>query len=1024
MKRILYLLVAVLCAQLSFAEGTEGFENIGKRYYDVTTISYTGDNGQSWQIVGASDYKISGTYGAVLYAYAAAGNGITGSMTAAQKSDGVGTVTFQAKACFASSAACWGARSFKVQFGGVEKIVTETITVANQAVTYSVDFNLSGSQLTNANIKISLVGVVSGEPAYCVDNLSWTSCTGRPDAPTMTVNAYQDDISKVYWGQSATTSFASTTEGSLFYYTTDGSVPTTSSTQASSFVLPMNQTTTVNVIAYKADMGCSDVSTFVVDVRKGIVNSNPFVEAFRSGWESSKGTVALNTSTTKATTSSGVPVLDFKTKGSTAVTEAYVNPQALSFYVGGTATKIAVAAKYQTGTYEIKNGVRTWVGDSESWTEIGTARMKAGNMKRFDFSIPSAIMNKVVRFQLVDSSYAFVDDFTAVSEDYVQAQTPSISVAEGEVSAGTLVSLSAETGSTIYYSLNGGAYSVYSAPIAINTTTELRAYAEKTGCVRSWITRADYTVSTGELPKLNIPTVSVPSGNVNYGTQIEIRCGSSENLHYSINGIEQTRCVGTTTVTVSGESGATYSISAYVTRDGYTTSDTVYAVYTVVYPKLSSPIFSIEGGTVSYGTKVTITAPNATDLVWCKVGDASYNQRLGSYEVTVKESTTISAYVTHEGHTQSDIVSHVYTVQKETYQTPTFSLADNDVVPVGTMLTISAGAGATLTYTVNGISDTAIGMAIIPITEDVIITAFAIKDGYNQSAIATLHLTVARTDAPVISPNGGSVEYGSNVTITAAQTTDTIYYRKDMGLWKLAVGSVQIGINESQTISAFAARENALPSDTIQASFEVPSCGTPTFSIPGGNVYEGQQVTISKASDELLHYTINGGTELTSSQAVTITINETTTIVAWTTRSGYAPSVNVSATYNVIAATQLMDPEFSLPSGEYVAGTSITLSAAEGATIHYTINEQPEQTALTEVLLTLTENMEISAYATMAGYTQSQTVQAAFYVRDDSPTTLEDRAVQKSSRKLLINGQLLIETPDGSRWTVLGTRVR
>lgn len=1022
MKRFALFAALLSISIATIAAGTESFEKIGRRYYDVTTINYTGDNGQSWQVVGASDYKISGSYGAVLYAYDAAGNGITGSMSAAQKTEGVGTVTFQAKACYASATACWGARSFRVKIGNVEKTVTENITVANQATTYSVDFNLSGGQLTSSDIKITLVGVVSGEPAYCVDNLSWTSCSGKPDTPTMSINTYQDSITKIYWGQTATMSFYSTTDGVDFYYTTDGSIPTTASTHAGSVVLPMNQVSTIKVIAYKASMGSSDVATFMVDVRKGTINSNPFTTALREGWECTTGTVGLHTTTAKATTQSGLPVFDFKSKGAVVVTEAYIQPQTMSFYLGGTATKITVATKYQVGTYEIQGEEKTWVPENPNWTEIGAARAKAGNMKRFDFTMPDVVKNKIIRIQLTDSTYAYMDDMTVVSADYTQTATPTISQASGEVSAGTTATITAEAGATIYYSVNGSAYSEYTTPLVINSSSELRAYAEKSGCVRSWVARADYTVSGAVLPTLDAPTFSLTPGNVDYGTQLTIQCGASETLHYTVNGVEQSACVGSKTLIITGDSGSSYIVTAYVTRDGYETSTTNTVTYTIVYPQLSAPTFSQAGGTVMYGTKVTITAPHLSDLVWCKVGENSYNQRLGSYEVTLTESTTISAYVTHEGYTQSETVSQTYIVNKPAYSAPTFSLNDNDVVAPGTMLTISAGAGALLTYTVNGVEHTATGMAMIQIYEDVVVVASAIKDGYTQSTSSTLHLIVVKASTPTISPNIENISYGDMVSITAAISTDTVYYRLDMGEWQTAIGSTMVTIYESVTISAYAARENALSSSIVSATYVIPTAAAPIFDRVGGNVYEGQHVKISFETGCTLHYTINGGVELIAQSEVEITVNETITIDAWTTQDGSASSLHVVVTYNVIEQSQLMEPVFSISAGEYEFGTIIALSAVEGATIHYTINENPEQTAVTEVILTLTENMEISAYATKDGYVQSETIQAAFYVKELIPTAIDEITNADNVQKVLRDGQILI-LRNGQSYDLRGNRV-
>lgn len=79
-------------------------------------------------------------------------------------------------------------------------------------------------------------------------------------------------------------------------------------------------------------------------------------------------------------------------------------------------------------------------------------------------------------------------------------------------------------------------------------------------------------------------------------------------------------------------------------------------------------------------------------------------------------------------------------------------------------------------------------------------------------------------------------------------------------------------------------------------------------------------------------------------------------------------------------------PVFSHEDGAYPENTEITLSCAtEGATIVYTVNDGEALESDEEVVLTLTEDMTITAYATKEGMEDSQTVTGTFTVKQPQP---------------------------------------
>ena len=91
--------------------------------------------------------------------------------------------------------------------------------------------------------------------------------------------------------------------------------------------------------------------------------------------------------------------------------------------------------------------------------------------------------------------------------------TPTFSVHEGPVPAGTEVSLACGTeGATIYYTIDGtnpsAASLVYSAPIVVNETLTINAIAVKEGMDDSAVATASYTVASGNSAMFNFSDIT------------------------------------------------------------------------------------------------------------------------------------------------------------------------------------------------------------------------------------------------------------------------------------------------------------------------------------------------------------------------------------------------------------------------------------------------------------------------------------------------------------------------------------
>ncbi len=155
-----------------------------------------------------------------------------------------------------------------------------------------------------------------------------------------------------------------------------------------------------------------------------------------------------------------------------------------------------------------------------------------------------------------------------------------------------------------------------------------------------------------------------------------------------------------------------------------------------------------------------------------------------------------------------------------------------------TALTLTEGETATLTATVTpaDADDKSLvwstsNAAVATVSENGIVTAVAAGTAIitvtttDGGFSATCEVTVNKpaptepTPAPVFSIEGGEVESGTELVITATLASDELHYSIDGGQWKQTTGEVTITIDHDMIISAYTLREGYLESESVQFTF-------------------------------------------------------------------------------------------------------------------------------------------------------------------------------------------------------------
>jgi hypothetical protein len=176
---------------------------------------------------------------------------------------------------------------------------------------------------------------------------------------------------------------------------------------------------------------------------------------------------------------------------------------------------------------------------------------------------------------------------------YGQAAAPVFSPGSTTCYTSRTVTMTTSTGgAVIRYTIDGTeptrtSGNVYSGPITISRTTELRAIAVKDGWTDSGITSARYTF------RVYNPRFS-PVGATYNGTQEVSIISSTEGvtIRYTTDGSEPSRSNGITyTGAFTVSSAAT--VKAIALKDGFDDSDVITAVYTM---KAGNPVFALPRG--------------------------------------------------------------------------------------------------------------------------------------------------------------------------------------------------------------------------------------------------------------------------------------------------------------------------------------------------------------------------------------------------------------------------------------------
>jgi predicted CXXCH cytochrome family protein len=548
--------------------------------------------------------------------------------------------------------------------------------------------------------------------------------------------------------QSVTLSDA--TSAATIYYTTNGSTPTTASTQYTA-AIPLSTQTTIRAIAVGAN-GTSAITTGTYTFS--------FPPASSPTFSPSPGTYTGAQTVTFSDKTPGVTIY-YTTNGSTPTTAStqYTGPITISTNTPISAFAVGVGytpSQVSSGSYVINFATAATPAISPTpytyttpqtvtlsdktpgvtiyYTTNGSAPTTASSQYTGPFTVSTT-----TTVEAIAAGGGYLTSTTASGTYTINAAAPGISPTPYTYTTPQTVTLSDKTpGVTIYYTTNGTAPTTastqYTGPFTVSTTTTVEAIAAGGGYGASNVTSGTYTINAAAPAISPTPyTYSAPQTV----TLSDTTPGAS--IYYTTNGTAPT--TASTQYTGPFTVSTTTTVEAIAAGGGYGASNVTSGTYTIT------------GSAPALATSISGTAP-----------------------LSITSSTT-DTNAAGNGYAQSPVASGTYTLLAST---PGFSPAPRGTFnTVQSVTLIDATPGANIYYTTNGTTPTTASTLYtgpIPVSTTTTIKAIAAGHDFGPSAVASgTYTLVAAT--PVFSPAPrGTFTLPLSVTMTDATPDVTIYY--------------------------------------------------------------------------------------------------------------------------------------------------------------------------------------------------------------------------------------------------------
>ncbi len=421
--------------------------------------------------------------------------------------------------------------------------------------------------------------------------------------------------------------------------------------------------------------------------------------------------------------------------------------------------------------------------NNSSWTEIDEFD-KATGTQTVSIASSAANLYYKIEFDCASGSSNGLVTVSKVEYYYNASGTPTVATPTFSPAAGTYneaqnVTISCTTaGATIYYTTNGDTPTtsslVYSTPIAISTTTTVKAMAVKTGMDNSSVATATYTIQ-------QIPTITTIAGLWEFAATAGSSTPSQPNANVTFNDWYVTGVKNSQVCVSDGQ----YGFVIYQSGHGFVAGDKLngtVACKVMMYQNHYAEVMGVKASdlTVVSGQEMPVLTTTiaalevrnygtAIDLGTCSYNGIKFYDAAGDsialYNNFNLNPNPINALEAGKQYTVKGVSIIYWQSNNQTQQiaprsaddfeevvgpteqvaTPTFTPVEGTYTEAQDVTISTTTEGATIYYTLDGTTPTtnsSVYSTAITISETTTVKAFAVKADMIDSEVATAEYTI------------------------------------------------------------------------------------------------------------------------------------------------------------------------------------------------------------------------------------------------------------------------------------------
>jgi hypothetical protein len=513
---------------------------------------------------------------------------------------------------------------------------------------------------------------------------------------------YSQDVSVV---------ITTATPGASIRYTIDGSVPAALSGNIYGGPIAISNTTTVKAVAVKS--GYADSPVVSVLYTLPLKAAAPVITPAAATYTTAQ-TITIVSATAGA-------VIKYTTDG-TNPSETNGQTYSAPFTLGSSAAVRAVAIKsgmtnsnitisnFIINTEKASAPIFTPAGGTFTTAQsVSIATTTTGAVIKYttDGSEPSASNGLVyssainvaatstVKAIAIKTGMADSDISSAAFTIQDSVSAPVFNPPAGSYAAAQSVSIiTATAGASIFYTTNGSTPTIlssqYTSAVSITSTTTLKALAIKTGMAASAVSSAEYII----MQKVSAPVFNPAAGSYEGTQSVTITSATAgASIYYTLDGSTPSASSALYSGAVSIASNLT--VRAIAVKSGMADSDISTVSYTINFPPVSDPVFSVAGGTYNDTKSVTIASATLGASIHYTLDNTNPSSSSGLYtsSIEVGNNVVIKAIAVKTGMSNSNIsvVSYVidrlapsFNVQYYSDAALSLSLGNNPRLSAGT----------------------------------------------------------------------------------------------------------------------------------------------------------------------------------------------------------------------------------------------------------------------------------------------------------------------------------------------------